>query len=327
MKKLLKEAIFVATLAIATIPISALAETLPTNDNPTAFEQIPIYEELTDPSTNTTTEETLFEIPVLVNTGEEIFRSISTGNYGGAISGLFGLLGELGLIDPADQAARVGSESANPRTGESQNPYSHPKTPREVYDLERYLRTVRTEFPQKLSQIAFGQKGQQVLAKQNKALEKSITTSVQAEQSASKASQKSIEQAKQSESAAKNVDAEAQNAESAKASQDVLKAIASQNKDLANIGAANSSQLAQLGQASSNISTQLNATNNQLSVLNDRTQSIEVLSASQNYQTAQINAAIEQGNEYQQRKDTNEQNTAYDSFNYVYIPGLLPKDP
>lgn len=323
--KQLESAIISTSLALALIPVSALAETLPTNNNSIDFENVPISEEPTDSSRLETSEETLLENPVLINTGEEIFRSISTGNYGGAISGLFGLLGELGLIDPADSAARAGSESATPGSRDGQNPYSRPQTPTEVRELERYLRTVRTEIPQQLSQVVFGPKGQQALAEQNKVLEKTMTVSEQAKASSSEAYQKSEEQARQSSEAAKNVDAESQNAESAKASQDVLKAIASQNKDLANIGAANSSQLANLSKSSSNISTQLNATNNQLSVLNDRTQSIEVLSASQNYQTAQINAAIEQGNEYQQRKDTTEHNNAYESFNYIYLPGLIEK--
>lgn len=264
-----------------------------------------------------TSREVLLQVPPIVSNTKDIFRSINTGNIEGAIDRIVGILGQLGLLDPAYESARVGTDPSGP--------YSNPQTPEEVYSLQRYKDIVRSSSPQKASQVVFGQVGQSALFKQSQAVAAAQQASLKGQQGVANAYQESAKLTTQNVAYAGNVEAQASKAKSENVSQDVLKAIAAQNSDLAKIAAGNSAQLAQLGKAASYQSAQLSAANTQLTALNDKTQTLAALSASQNYQTAQINAALDHQNHYQQLKDSLQQNAAYQSSNLIYIPGLVPK--
>ncbi|NJO93697.1 MAG: hypothetical protein HC820_03840 [Hydrococcus sp. RM1_1_31] len=234
-----------------------------------------------------------------------------------------GILGELGLLDPADESSRVGEGGTISDGSSDGNPYSNPETPEEVYELQRYTDVVRSEIPQELSQIVFGPEGQKSQSQQTEDLQLAQQATLEASLGANDAYEESVKLSKENADSAETVDAEADKAQSSKASQDVLKAIASQNADLAKIGAGTSSQLAQIGKAVSYQAAQLNATNTQLTALNDKTQVLTVLSASQNYQLAQLDAAIDHQSHYQQIKDSTWQRAAAQSSSVVYIPGLV----
>ena len=257
------------------------------------------------------------QVTPTISVSGEIFRSINTGNIRGAINRILGILGQLGLLNPADESARVSTDPGNP--------YSNPQTPEQVYESQRHTDIVRSQIPQNLSQIVFGVRGQQALSQQARVVESAQKASKAGQQGVATTYQESVFQARQNVNSAKIVAVRAKKAQSSNVSQDVMKAIAAQNEDLAKIGSGNSTQLAHLGKAASYQSAQLSAANTQLAFLNDKTQSIEVLSASQNYQSAQINAAIERINHYQQLKDSLQQNANHQSSSLIYIPGLVPK--
>lgn len=265
-------------------------------------------------------QEVLLDISPILNETKEIFRSIKAGNIESSFNRILGVLGELGLLNPADESARLGSP------GSSENPYSNPQTPEQVYELQRHGDIVRSEIPQRLSQVVFGQQGQKILAQQNQAIQQAVQTSLNSQQGVANTYQKSVRQAQQNVVDAEKVKARGNNAQSANVTQRIMKAIAAQNADLASISSGHSVQLARLAQAASYQSAQLNATNSQLAALNDKAQVLEIFGASQNYQMAQINTAIEHQNHYQQIKDSLETNAAYQSSALIYIPGLVPKD-
>ncbi len=274
---------------------------------------------------STTWDEAIPHIPPIINASKGIFRNISKGQINGALDGIIGILGQLGILNPAAEAARVAADSVSGGASSSDKPYSNPQTPKEVYDLQRHVEVVRSEIPQNLSQIVFGPQGQQALDEQSKTIEEAQAASQAGQAGVAGAFQASAQQAQQNASYAANVVVEGDKAQSATASQEVLKGIAAQNKDLARINSGSSEQLAQLGKAASFQSAQLSAANAQLAGLNDKSQTLEILSASQNYQMAQIDSALDQQNDYEHRKDDIKLDAGYQSSSMIYIPGLIPK--
>ncbi|MGH2414063.1 MAG: hypothetical protein ACRDEA_10300, partial [Microcystaceae cyanobacterium] len=245
-QKLLRNIMIASLIAAVALPTSVHASVQPT-DSQTRNEE-------TSPTTD---DGGWLQIPAIVSTAQDIFRNISAGNISGAINGVLGILGELGLLDPADESARVGAGVTNPDSSSSGNPYSNPQSPEEVYELQRYVDLVRSEIPQKLSQMVFGPQGQTALAQQSQSILQAQQASLEAQQGVNDAYTESKTQAEQNADAAQRVSAEAGKAQSAKASQDVLKALAAQNEDLAQISSGTSAQLAQLGIAASYESAQL----------------------------------------------------------------------
>lgn len=267
--------------------------------------------------------EDLLQVPApIVNTGETILKNISSGNFNGTLDTIFGALGQIGLINPDIESEQIWSEAINPS---SQNPYGNPQNPQGVYDLQRYIDAVGAQIPQQLSQAVFGQQGQQALSQLNQAIQQAQQTSLAGQQGANKTYQLTVQQAQQNAMQAENVDAEAQQAQTSSVSQQILKAVATQNSDLARIGAGNSAQLANLARAATYQSAQLSAVNSHLTALNERGQLLEVLGASQNYQQAQANAALQDQTHYQHLKDSLNQDSAYRTASVTYIPGLMPK--
>jgi len=246
----------------------------------------------------------------IVSTSQTIFQNISSGNFDSTVNGILGTLGQLGLIDPASQSDQIWSEAMNPS---SRSPYGNPQDPQGVYDLQRYVDTVGAQIPQQLSQAVFGPQGQQSLSQLTQAVQQAQQTALSGQQGVNDTYQTTVQQAQQNATQAQNVDVKAQQAQTSSVSQDILKAMATQNSDLASIGAGNSAQLSNLGRAASYQSAQLSAVNSQLTALNERGQLMEVLGASQNYQQAQTNAALEDQTHYQQLKDSLHQEAANDS--------------
>ncbi len=256
----------------------------------------------------------LYESPVSVNEVQSIWQKISSGNLEGAIEGI---LGAIGLLNPAHESARV----SNGEDGD--NPYAEPETPEEVYDLEQHTEAVRSQIPQELSQVVFSPSGQEAMANQSAQVREIQEISNQAQQATNLVSQNSKQLAQTGINQAGKIKELAEEAQAANASQDVLKALAAQNEDLAQIMAGNSSQLAQLGEIGLYQSVQLNGLTAQLKALNDKGQTLEVLLASQNYLMSQVDDALGQQKEYQQYKDTLNNSLNQNMSQTVYIPGLF----
>ncbi len=298
----------VTTAGSQTLPITPIAPITAQNSAPTPTRQ-----------------QGSLQVPSIVSASQQIFRSINTGNINGAIRQILGILGQMGLVDPATDADQVATDASNSGGSSAGNPYANPQTPEQVYDLQRHTDVVRSEDGQKLSQILFGSQGQQAAEVQLQDIEDAQQVALDGQQGVADTYQDSAAQAEQNVTSANNVEAKSTEAQSKKVSQDILKAIASQNADLGKIGAGNSAQLAYLGKAASYQSAQISAVNAGLVALNDKTQTIGVLAASQNYQAAQINAAIDRQSHYQEMKDSAQENAAYQSSSLIYIPGLVPK--
>jgi hypothetical protein len=315
-KKTLRRSIIVASIVAAiALPATVFASLQPLDLNLETIGE----EALPQSGPSHATQKALIRVPPLVSATRGIFHNISRGNAQGAINGILGILGQLGLIDPADEAVRVASNPSG------DNPYSNPQTPEEVYELQRHVDIVRSEIGQKLSHVVFGPEGQEALSQQLQAVEEAQQVSLLGQQGVVNTYQQSAQQAQINTTYATNVEAKSRKAQSATVSQDVLKALAAQSEDVAKIGAGNSAQLAYLSKAASYQSAQLNAANTQLATLNDKAQVLQVFGASQNYQMAQINAAIQYQNHYQQLKDSLATSAAYQAANTIYIPGLVPK--
>lgn len=271
-------------------------------------------------------EDIFLPVPPILDASQDIYQTISTGNVRGTLNRIIGILGELGILNPADAAAQVGARADNiPGGSSSGDPFSNPQTPAEVYDLQRNVDVIRSEMTQNLSQVVFGSQGQKAIADKNRAIQAAQQVSQAAQQGVAQSYEASAKQAQQSGTAAQTVAAEAEKARAATASQDVLKAVAAQNQDLAKIGAGHSVQLSLLGQAASYQSAQLSAANSQLSALNGTSQDLKVLSAAQNYQMTQIDTAIDHSNHYQHLKDEVAMQAASQSSTMIYIPGLMPQ--
>lgn len=322
-KKISRSVIIASIVTAVALPASVYASTQPINSKIVGQGTLPVTKQKQGASL--TGEEALRRIPSAISTTKDIFHSIGTGNIEGAINRILGILDQLGLVDPAYESARVGTDAVNPGDLIGDNPYSNPRTPEEVYELQRHLDTVRSEIPQKISQIVFGPQGRQTLLQQSQVVQAAQRTSLSGQQGVTDAYQESTKIAQQNVSHAENIAVQADNAKRSNVSQDVSKAIAAQNEDLAKIASGTSDQMAYLVKGLADQSAQFSAANAQLGVLNDRAQAIEVLGASQNYQMAQINDAINQQNHQQQLKDNLQQNAAYQASNLIYIPGLIPK--
>ncbi len=321
MKKLPKIIIIGSLLAAVALPPCVYAAPEPIDLGTTISEQTPST--TAQNSTPTTTKQQgSLQVPLIISASKQIFRSISTGDINGAISQVLGILGQMGLVDPANDAAQVATNS-----GSRKNPYANPQTPEQVYDLQRHTDVVRSEDGQKLSQILFGPQGQQAAEVQLQDIESAQQVALDSQQGVADTYQDSAGQAEQSVTSANNIEAKSTEAQSKNVSQDILKAIAAQNADLGRIEAGSSTQLADLGKAASYQSAQLSAVNAGVVALNDKTQNLGVLAAAQNYQAAQINAAIDRQSHYQELKDSAQENAAYQSSSLIYIPGLVPKAP
>ncbi len=251
------------------------------------------------------------EVPVVYQQTSEIYEDINEGDFVSAIRGILGLLG---LLNPASEAAVVGTRGTS-------DPYESPDTPEKVYETQRYRDNVRTIEPQKISQGVFGP-GQVLRRFQAQQLDDAQDAAATGYQGTRDAYRTSASKAFNSSVSASNVEILAKSAQDATASQDVFKAIAAQNKDLSDIGANRSEQLSQLTKTNYFQASQLLSANSQLSALNDKTQSMEVLSASENYLSAQIKSSVNQGNYYQHRKDAAGQNAVRQASTVVFIPGL-----
>ena len=252
------------------------------------------------------------KIPTIVDDVRGIWKKLSLGNIQGAIEAA---LGAMGLLNPAYESSEAISDD--------DNPYANPETPEEVYEWEQHAEIVRAQFPQQLSQVIFSRSGQEAMVEQIERQQSIQAVSEQAVQAGHKTWQSSNQIAQTNTTYAGNVRTLNEEAQSAQASQDVLKALAAQNEYLAQITAGNSNQLTQLGELAVHQSTQLNGVSTQLSALHGQGQTMSVMLASQNYLLAGIDGVLERQQEYQQYKDDVKDGLNQNLSGMVFVPGLF----
>ena len=248
---------------------------------------------------------------------ETIYSQISSGDLDSAIRGI---LGALGIINPAHQSQRASSSE------EEENPYANPETPEEVWELEQHTDILRSKMPQKLSQIVFSAKGQEKMARESEAIKAIEEASYQATQSAYSAQNQINELVVKNIDYVNGVENKASAAQGEKASQNVLKALAEQNRDISQIMKGNSEQLGYLAQIATNQSSQLSGLSTQLTALHKNDEILKVLMGSQNYLLSQVDDALGQQKDYQQYKDSLARGLDQNASRAIFIPGLFKDD-
>ena len=257
------------------------------------------------------------ESSTFIEKAETIYSQISAGDLDSAIRGI---LGALGIINPPHQSQRASSSE------EEENPYANPETPEEVWELEQHTDILRSKMPQKLSQIVFSAKGQEKMARESEEIKAIEEASYQATQSAYSAQNQINEVVVRNIHYVNSVENKASTARVEKASQNVLKALAEQNRDISQIMKGNSEQLGYLAQIATNQSSQLSGLSTQLTALHKNDEILKVLMGSQNYLLSQVDDALGQQKDYQQYKDSLARGLDQNASRAIFIPGLFKDD-
>lgn len=254
----------------------------------------------------------LAQVPIVIDKSKEVIENINQGNIGNAI---YGTLGVIGLIDP--------QEEANNTTISTDSPYSYPETIAGVNSMGKAADTQQSQTAQRLSQIIFSEEGQEIIGEQNQVLEES-------QEGAMLSQEATVETYESSESISNDnleytdaIAEEAAEARAAKASQDVLKAIASQNEYEALIVAGLSEQVALLNESQAYNAVQMKGLNTQLTVLNQREQNMQTYFAAQTLQLSEIDNNLEQQLEITRYRNAKQVSRSRVGMTKVFIPGLF----
>lgn len=254
----------------------------------------------------------LIQIPQVIDLGKSIVEDISEGNIGDLILTTVGLSG---LIDPQEEAREI-------RTSDD-SPYSDPRTPEQVAKMGRGGDDQQSQILQRLSSVVFGEEGQAVTAEQNETIEDTQQGAILSQESLLETTEISQDIFAQSGAYAGNIEELASEAQAAKASQDVLKAIASQNRHEAKMNEGLSEQLALIAESQMYNGVHLQGLNTQLTVMNKRKQNSEMYQASQILQLAEIDSNLEQQLQRDKQMEEREAIRSQVGMTKVYIPGLF----
>ena len=248
----------------------------------------------------------------IIDQTKEVIASINGGSLEDAI---LTTLGSIGLLDP--------HEEANSVSASEQSPYSAPQSPEEVAIKAEAADAQQSQISDRLSQIVFGQKGQEALDEQNKVLGQTQEFSTLAQTATGEVYEVAKNIALDNYEYALEIEQQAAQAQAANASQDVLKALAAQNEYMAGINAGISEQLALLGEAQIYNSIQMNGLNTQLTIANQRQQNIETFLASQNSQLAEIDSNQELQIKQSIEKEALQRARNRQGMTRIFIPGLF----
>lgn len=257
-------------------------------------------------------EEIIPKIENLTQNFQDIFTNFFNGNLDSLLDTI---TGAIGIINPA----LVGSID----DGSS---YSNPETPEEVYWLERSKDTLRSKIGEEISQSVFSESGQELIAEEGLEVDNIVKNSILSSQQITDTAQQLTDIAKETALNVEDIVTIDESAQAAKASQDVLKALAEQNRHLGEISSSQSEQLAGLSRIGMEQSNQLLGISEQLSILNSKGDKIAVLLAAQNYLTAQVNNGLERQKEYAQYQDSLKTLRVGSVAQTMYIPGLFTTD-
>ena len=302
----------IGSLLILTIPSAVRAQTKAGNS---LVEGEPDIIELMEnnPSPIESFFENVFEtINPIVDLTKEVIAEINGGSLEDAI---LTTLGAVGLIDPHEEANSVSTSD--------KSPYSNPQSPEEVVLQADAADAHQSQISDRLSQIVFGQKGQEAIDEQNKIIGQTQTDATLAQIATQEVYQTAKDIAIDNYDYAESIAEQAAFAQAANASQDVLKALAAQNQYVAEINAGVSEQLALLGEAQIYNSVQMSGLNEQLTISNQRQQNMETFLADQNSQLAEIDRNQELQIKQLIEKEDRQRLRSRRGMTRIYIPGLF----
>ena len=248
----------------------------------------------------------------IIDQTKEVIAELNGGSLEGAI---LTTLGAIGLIDPQDEANSISTSD--------ESPYSNRTSPEEVVEKADAADAIQSQISDRLSQIVFGQKGQSAIDEQNQVLEKTLQSAAIAQTATGEVYQVTKSIALDNYQYATESEQQAEFAQAANASQDVLKALAAQNEYIAQINAGMSEQISLLAEAQIYHSIQMNGLTNQLTISNQRQQNIETFLASQNSQLAEIDSNQELQIKQEIDKEAQERLRSRQGMTRIFIPGLF----
>ena len=257
----------------------------------------------------------LSTVPKIIDKTKDVIEDINRGNFGDAIYGAWDLVE---LIDP--------QEEANKTTISENSPYSNPELPEEVDRMGQAADVQQSQIIQRLSQIVFSELGQEATKQQNQNLEESQEAASLAQEATVEAQEIAEDIVDENFDFANDIEQEADEARSANASQDVLKAIASQKEYEGRIMTGISEQIALLVESEVYSGVQLKSLNTQLTVLNQREQNAQTFDAAQTLQLAEIDNNLEQQIKLDKFERDRKTLRAQVGMTKVYIPGLYTEE-
>ncbi len=257
----------------------------------------------------------LATINPIIDQTKDVIADLNGGSLENAI---LSTLGSIGLIDPQSEAASVSTSN--------QSPYSNPQSPEEVAQKAEAADAAQSQISDRLSQIVFGEKGQEAIAEQNEVLVETQEIAAQAEVATGLVYEAARDIAVGNYQNAAIIQQQAGIAQSSNASQDVLKALAAQNKYIADINVGISEQLALLGEAQVYNGMQMKGLNTQLTIANQRQQNMETFLASQNSQLAEIDSNQELQIKREIEREARERLRSQQGMTRIFIPGLFEND-
>ena len=228
------------------------------------------------------------------------------------------VLGEIGLANPDTEANSVGWNE--------RSPHYNPQTPTDIVRRSESADAQKSQVFSQLAQVIFGEKGQQVINKQNVILGQTQQDAAAAHAGTTQTYADSINLANQNIQLAARVAQTENVAASSRVTQDVAKAIAAQNKDLANINSGISQQLAFLGEGQLYNNMQMQGLNTQLTIANQRSQNVETFLAAQNSQLAEIDSNQELAMKREIERDNQIRTRDRQGITRIFIPGLFSSD-
>ncbi|WP_036489104.1 hypothetical protein [Myxosarcina sp. GI1] len=95
----------------------------------------------------------LAEAPIIIDRGRQLIENLNAENL---VNTVYGTLGELGLLDPQEEANRTATSP--------DSPYSNPESTTETDEMGRAADARQSQTIQRLSQIVFNKQGQEVVA-------------------------------------------------------------------------------------------------------------------------------------------------------------------
>ena len=280
----------------------------------------------------------------VANNVQGLYGSISSGNIGGIVNGLKGLLGALGVISPQAASSSTAGQGIPSTGGGSTGGTATPGVPADpstggtnsVPSIANAVSPAHARFLGNVSDSAFrdvvgnlaetvlGSKGQQILSSQDQESTLALTMNQSAQQSLNSQLQQSVQATQASAQGAKASSTAAESAQKAVDSQTVLKGISTQMALQAQQNAVSSGQLSVLSANNFEIGTQLFALQAQGKLHHDQLRSLQVLSAAQAHAQVQIANLASRQLQYDQSKDEQAVTGGSQSAAMLYVPGFVP---
>ena len=249
----------------------------------------------------------------------ETTKTVITEIKGGSLeNAIYTSLGAIGLIDPVEEANSINNAE--------KSPYSNPESVESAIEQAEAADAQESQVSERLSQIIFGQKGQSAIQEQNEVIKETQQSSVESQLATAAVYEVTRDIAIDNYGNADLIAVEAEKAQAANASQDVLKAISAQNQYLAEINSGVSEQMALMTEAQIYNAVQMNGLNEQLAISNQRQQNVETFLASSNSQLSEIDRNQEEQFEREVRKENQKMSRSRYGISRVFIRGLFEEE-